>query len=156
MTRRITMPRKRDQQGKKKVVAKNPTFELTHGQRMAAAKTYYAPALAYLDTFSGTVPVKVLRVIKEGHGWIAAGEKQGLLEVQVTAARRGYKKGEILQERASDVVPRKHVRRRKYSSTILTNYIWATGKKNPKRAPRSTKKNPAPDRLRSLSKLTRV
>jgi hypothetical protein len=113
---------------------RNPTFELTHGQRVAAAKTYYAGALAYLDTFSGLVPVKVVRVITGGYGWVQAGspEREGHLEVKVTAPRGPYKKGELVKTKAGNVVPRKHVRARKYGSRILSNYIWATGRGNPK------------------------
>jgi len=85
---------------------------------------YGAGALAYLDTmFAGLVPVKVLAVDEPADGHMVAGS----LTVKVTAARRGYRRGEIIaDQKAHQVVPRSHRYVRSGIYRINTNYRWAT------------------------------
>lgn len=82
-------------------------------------------SLAYVDTFAGLVPCKVLSVSKGGPfpGWIATGENA--LCVKLTATRQAYRKGETIENRtAAQVVPRSHVITRGGQYRIRTNYSW--------------------------------
>jgi hypothetical protein len=65
-----------------------------------------AGSLAYLDCFSGMVPVKVLSVTAKD------------ASVRVTATRGAYRKGEVMTWRHSRVVPRSAARFGKYSTRI--------------------------------------
>jgi len=91
------------------------------------APTYKTGTLAYLDTFSGLVPCKVIAINKGGPfaGWQSG---QAELTVKLTATRKAYRKGETLTGRpASHVVPRNHViTRDQYPGQyrIRTNYLW--------------------------------
>lgn len=76
-----------------------------------------AGELAYLDTFSGLVPCKVLAVLESGDGHHCSG---GRLMIRLTAGRGAYRKGEVLDERAFSVIPRSHARRNK----INVDYCW--------------------------------
>jgi hypothetical protein len=64
-------------------------------------------SLAYLDSFSGMVPVKVLCITRDD------------VRIRVTARRGAYIKGELLTCRHSTIVPRRAVRFRKYGTRIL-------------------------------------
>lgn len=70
--------------------------------------------LAYLDTMAGPVPCKVLRCWFIGalhkHGTFRPGGEV-YCEVQVTADRAGFKRGERVSRWSLYVVPRKALRR---------------------------------------------
>lgn len=119
----------------------DPSFELTYGGAPAHEVVFKAGALAFYDTFAGMVPVKVLKVHKPGSGRMATGPGAGSLDVQITATRGAYKKGEILRDlKASSVVPRKMAKSSGFSQKILTAYRWENPSK--KKAKRKPKKNP--------------
>ena len=86
---------------------------------------YRQGTLAFLDSFSGLVPVRVLSVPQHGpfSGWVVHPEDSNLT-IQVTAERKGYKRGEVLKADAFRVVPRNHVVRRSQSFRIVKNYSW--------------------------------
>lgn len=65
-----------------------------------------AGVLAYIDTFQGLVPCRVLRV------YIDAYYGATMTEVKVTGNRPGYAKGEVTTEFAIALVRRDGVRRR--------------------------------------------
>ena len=84
--------------------------------------TYEAGTLAYLDTlFDGLVPCKVIEVAYPGNGRVFS---SGEITVRITADRGAYKKGELLTEKASQVVPRSHVRRTSGHARINSLYEW--------------------------------
>lgn len=68
-------------------------------------------ALAYIDSFCGLIPCKVI------------GIKSDTILVEVTASRPGYKRGERVQVRHRQVLSREfvHIRNRKYS---VQNHSW--------------------------------
>lgn len=55
--------------------------------------------LAYLDSFSGLIPCKVLRLVHSR-----------CLEIQITTTRGAYKRGDVLEQSPHSVVPRSAVR----------------------------------------------
>lgn len=65
-----------------------------------------AGSLAYLDTLAGLLPCKVLRV------WRADEYPTMRVDVELTATRGAYKRGEQLTYAAKDCPPRDAVRRR--------------------------------------------
>jgi hypothetical protein len=70
-----------------------------------------APTLAYLDSFIGLVPCKVLSV------------EDRAVTLKITATRGPYKRGEVLTRYANSVVPRPAVWRRKHQYAIRP-YKW--------------------------------
>lgn len=56
-------------------------------------------SFAYIDSFTGLVPCKVQEIGRDSNG-------SALATVRVTAARRGYNRGEIVTLRAVRVIPR--------------------------------------------------
>lgn len=78
--------------------------------------------LAYLDTFSGLVPVKVLKVeeVEDTHL-----DTMTLCTVQVTAPRRGYTRGEVIdrQRPGFSVVTRDQIRRTRYATYIVGDTV---------------------------------
>lgn len=85
---------------------------------------YHAPALAFLDSFGGMLPVSVLEVIRPGYGYVAAGPDSltGEIRVRVNVSRGGYSRGEIITSKAHDVVPRD---RRRPRGHINSDYMWS-------------------------------
>lgn len=75
-----------------------------------------AGCLAYLDSFAGLVPCKVVRVYESSDLYVT----RELADVQFTATRGAYKRGK-LYPRASTlhVVPRECIRRSRYKCSIL-------------------------------------
>lgn len=73
-----------------------------------------AGELAYLDTFAGMVPCKVLEVREGGQ----------LVTVEVTAQRGAYKVGDRITQRWEWVIPRTSVHRRRFTTRIINNYRW--------------------------------
>jgi len=83
---------------------------------------YNVGTLAYLDTFAGLVPCKVIRIDKPGNGSLIS---NGSLAVKLTASRGAYKKGEILdRQSACEVIPRSHVRTVSGKFRVRTNYRY--------------------------------
>lgn len=93
--------------------------------------TLKSGTLAYLDTFAGLVPVRVLSVTeepREGPGpyfdLTFGGARTTIrAKVKVTANRGAYKVGDEIESSSIDVVPRDAVRRTKYSSYILPYHV---------------------------------
>lgn len=83
---------------------------------------FRAGILAYVDTFSGLVPCKVVRVIEASTLSVTSGR----IEVMLTAARGAYKRGEILIDNGHDVVPRSRVYVRGGQFRIQSGYVWHT------------------------------
>jgi hypothetical protein len=80
------------------------------------ATYYHAPALAYYDTFSGLVPCRVISV-----------DEAGALTIRLTANRGAYQRGETIQALPQrSVAPRDRIRRRRFSTSIIGGYVWAT------------------------------
>jgi hypothetical protein len=90
----------------------------THRWRSALATTVHrAGELAYLDTFSGLVPCRVLAV----HG----AAPRAMLTVTVTATRGAYGRGEVLEDRLDVmVVPRRHIVTRNGRLKIVGSWQW--------------------------------
>ncbi len=97
---------------------------------MTIPRIYTAGQLAYLDTFAGMVPCKVLRVIEPASGNTVT---KGKIEIRLTATRGAYKRGEVLIDQACNVVPRpqRFCRCGKYK--VNTNYYWSEGASAPLR-----------------------
>lgn len=71
--------------------------------------------LAYVDSFSGLVPVKVVSLEKQGtYHWVNA---------KVTADHRIYKRGEIVSFGSGSVMPRNHRYTRR--GNILSFGCWS-------------------------------
>lgn len=85
-----------------------------------ASPARWAPA--FLDTFAGCIPCKVIRVIDgfagnpnfEGHS------SSCVVTVKLTAARGAYRRGEEIESSALHVIPRKHVK----GNRIIGGYRW--------------------------------
>ena len=80
-----------------------------------------AGELAYLDSYRGLVPVKVLSV---GTYETMSGRIKPLVRVRVTADRPGYSRGDELELGALHVVPREHVVRRNGRYRIIGQWAW--------------------------------
>lgn len=77
-----------------------------------------AGELAYYDTFSGTIPCKVISVYPDKYGCTR-------ITIKITADRKSYHKGEIIKNIfAHDIVPRKSLIVRSGQYRILNNYTW--------------------------------
>ena len=72
--------------------------------------------LAYLDSFAGLVPCRIVAV-----GVWRDGSSQA--RVQYTATRGAYRRGDFGTHVLRHVVPRTAIRRRKYSTRIAA-YSW--------------------------------
>jgi hypothetical protein len=78
-----------------------------------AGHTYGPGTLAVIDTFGGLVPCRVEAVTDDGR-----------VTVRVTAARPGWRRGELPTLAPWDVVPRDMIRRRGGRLRIRTDYAW--------------------------------
>lgn len=74
--------------------------------------------LAYVDAFAGLLPCRIISVSTDTEYPTTA----TTVQVQLTATRRGYRRGETLTELGIDVIHRRAVRRKKYGATILGGY----------------------------------
>lgn len=84
-------------------------------------KIYRAGELAYYDTFSGLIPCKVIEVILWGSGKTI---QSGKVKIKLTADRQAYKRGEILEVTADNVIPRNHIRTSSGKYKINVYYEW--------------------------------
>lgn len=73
--------------------------------------------LAYVDSFAGLVPCRIITVDDWANGSSEA-------RVTFTATRGPYKQGDVQSFVLRRVVPRSSILRRKYSTKILP-YSWA-------------------------------
>ena len=89
---------------------------------VADQNVFHEGTSAYYDTFAGLIPCKVLSVKRAGYGFRCG--PYDVIEFKLTADRGAYRKGEILTADAMRVPPQKMVRRRRYSSTIVTGYKY--------------------------------
>ena len=94
--------------------------------------------LAYLDTFAGLVPVKVVSVRApeptKGMGFdLVSGEARASIRVgfKVTADHGGYKKGEQLEDNSLNVVPQESIQKSAYSSYITPYGVECDPKPDP-------------------------
>lgn len=76
--------------------------------------------LAYLDTFSGLIPCKILSVTDRRNYY---GTVETDVTVKVTADRKAYRKGETVTSDPRHVVPRANVHRRSGNLRIDTRYV---------------------------------
>lgn len=76
-------------------------------------ETYRLGTLAYVDTFGGLVPCKVVNATGQGH-----------VTVRITATRRGYLKGERLTFTDDRVVPRDRIRTRSGQEIVRTGWRY--------------------------------
>lgn len=86
--------------------------------------TYGVGTKAYLDTFAGMVPCVVTEILRPGaNGKLITRDD---VVIKLTQTVQAYKKGEILTESASSVVPRKQIIERKYSRRVNVCYKYVT------------------------------
>lgn len=85
--------------------------------------TYGAGQLAFVDSFLGLIPCKVLRVDEPSTDSVTSGQ----VVARITAARPGFTLGEIVTERGVSIVPRDRVRVRSGQYRITNGYRWADG-----------------------------
>lgn len=71
--------------------------------------------LAYIDSFSGLIPCKVMDIAEDGKEMI----------VRVTANRPGWYRGDICLKFPKDIIPRKSVFVRCGQYHIRNNYFWS-------------------------------
>jgi hypothetical protein len=79
-----------------------------------------AGSMAFLDTFSGQVPCKVLSVSGDSTGNVCA--PSPTVKVKLTAARGAYRKGETIESTGFHVYPRQCRVKRGCFYRINTNY----------------------------------
>ncbi len=72
--------------------------------------------LAYFDSLSGLVPCKTVS--------LAETPLAKFVTVRVTAKTKLYKRGEILEQPQTRIVPRCNIRRRKYKTVIVGEWEW--------------------------------
>lgn len=82
-----------------------------------------AGSLAYLDTYAGLLPCKILAVSRDSF----YPSSNVAVTVRLTSNTSGqygpiYRRGEIMLESSLHVVHRKHVHRHKYSTTLGASY----------------------------------
>lgn len=92
-------------------------------QIMADQNVFHEGTAAYYDTLQGLIPCKVLEITETGVGFRVG--PRNIIKFKLTADRGAYKKGEILTADARLVPPQKMIRKRQYSSTIITTYKYA-------------------------------
>lgn len=88
---------------------------------MSEQLTLKTGILAYLDTFSGQIPCRVLAVAGDSEGRICA--PSPTVKVKLTATRGAYRRGEIVESTAFHVYPRECRVVRNGHYRIKTNYI---------------------------------
>jgi hypothetical protein len=93
-------------------------YNSDHGPHAPDPTPHHAGELAYADTFSGLVPVKVTRVHVQQSG--IPGLSHVMVDVRVTADRPGWKRGDTETLGSLWVVPRGSVRR----GRIRNDYVW--------------------------------
>jgi len=86
-------------------------------------KTYPTGTLAFLDTFAGMIPCKVIKILIDGANGKIVGHDE--LEIELTKSIGAYRKGEILTESASNVVPRPHRIKRQFDYRINNLYRYS-------------------------------
>ena len=69
------------------------------------SETLRAGTLAYVDTFGPLVPVRVLRLYQSGDTYPAP--IRLMASVRVTATRGAYRRGEVMEREARDLVQRR-------------------------------------------------
>lgn len=76
---------------------------------------HYPGELAYLDSFVGLIPCKVLGIQDDTY-----------MTILITANRKGYSKGEVKANcYQRSVVPRANIFRRNHCFYIRGGYMWA-------------------------------
>jgi hypothetical protein len=78
-------------------------------------ETLTSGAKAYLDSFTGLIPCKVLSIVGNSTPFASSTH---CVTVEITGNGRAYKKGQQETTNSIRVIPRKAIRRRKYSTTI--------------------------------------
>lgn len=78
---------------------------------------------AYFDSFSGLIPVQPLRLIESKM------LQSRYIRFKVLADFMAYKKGEVIVAHSDKIVPCKQIKRRKFGTTILTNFTWMDAEK---------------------------
>lgn len=84
-------------------------------------ETYHAGELAYIDSFLGLIPCKVLRVDEPSTPSVTSGK----VVIRVTADRPAFRRGEVSTETGHNVIPRSRVYTRNGMYRIRSGYLWA-------------------------------
>lgn len=98
-------------------------FKLLNSVPCPSPTIYKSGSRAYIDTVqSGLIPCRVLSVDKPGNGWESC---SGAVTVKVLPSAKGaFNPGLVCSFSAATIVPARQVKRRKYSTRILTGYRW--------------------------------
>ena len=117
----------------------------TQDMKAAADRNVFrAGTSAVYDTaFNGLIPCKVIEVTQDCYGFICG--QPDSLTIRLTADRGAYRKGEEIKASGWSVVPRKMLRKRKYSTTVCTSYVWRQDEPETTELCRSCGHNPCPD-----------
>lgn len=89
---------------------------------LADKNVFKAGTLAFYDTFAGMIPCKVKCVREQCYGFRCG--PYDAVQFEITESRGGYTKGEVISADARHVPPRKMIKKREYSNTILTGYSY--------------------------------
>jgi len=83
-------------------------------------------SLAFLDSFSGLIPCKVIKIddFFANNPALAGRSSSCLITVQLTEKRGAYKKGEVHTGNALNIVPRNHIRYSNGIPRIVGGYVW--------------------------------
>lgn len=87
---------------------------------MTNTVVHSAGELAFIDSFAGLIPCKVLAVSERTEN----GEPFIVCTVKVTADRPSYSRGELAEVGTRYVIPRTSVRVRSGQYRIVYNYAW--------------------------------
>lgn len=92
-------------------------------KKVADNNVFAVGTKAYYDTFAGMIPCVVM-AIEPGrwYGFFAAGKSA--ITIRLTKTVGAYKKGETLQVRTGDVVPRKFRVLRGFHYRVNTSYCF--------------------------------
>ena len=112
-------------------------FAKSEDQRMIDVQTeladknvFRAGTLAYYDTFAGLIPCKVMTVRRKGYGFRVE-PRDDAVQFEITETRGAYTKGEVISSEARMVPPRKMIKKRQYSNTIMTCYSYVPETETP-------------------------
>jgi hypothetical protein len=119
-----------------------PEIDAKAMKAAADKHVFRAGTNAVYDTvFNGLIPCKVIEVTHDCYGFICG--QPDSLTIRLTADHGPYRKGEEIKASGYSVVPRKMLRKRKYSTTVCTSYVWRQD--DPPELCRSCGHNPCPD-----------
>lgn len=86
---------------------------------------YLAGEYAFLDTFLGLIPCRVLEVFDDSHGNISTPSK---IKTIITENKFSYTKGEIVEHSATRVIPKDRINTSGWNIKINTGFVWKKSK----------------------------